>query len=160
MKLKPSSYFLIGLLIVALFAFVNSLMFPRLKMQLVPLIMSGIIIVLAGFELFREIRRKPEVQQAKETKASEEDLEFNTKGQLKDYIIIFCWLIGFLAGVYAIGFVAAIAIFIFAYLKWYGHAWLKSIGLAAAATIIIYLVFVILLKLELFRGIIPEFIWG
>ncbi len=160
MKLKPSSYFLIGLLIVAFFAFVNSLMFPRLKMQLFPLIMSGIILVLAGVELFREIRRKPEVQQAKETKAGEEDLEFNTKGQLKDYIIIFCWLVGFFAGIYVVGFVAAIAIFIFAYLKWYGHAWLKSIGLAAAATIIMYLIFVILLKLELFRGIIPEFIWG
>ena len=63
MKLKPSSYFLIGLLLFALFAFVNSLLFARLKIQLVPLIMSGIIIVLAGVELFREIRRKPEVQQ-------------------------------------------------------------------------------------------------
>jgi hypothetical protein len=69
-------------------------------------------------------------------------------------------LIGFLAGIYAIGFVAAIAIFIFAYLKWYGHTWLKSISLAATATIIIYLIFVILLQFELFRGIIPEFIWG
>jgi hypothetical protein len=160
MKLKPSSYFLIGILLVALFAFVNSLMFAKLKMQLVPLIMSGIIIVLAGVELFREVKRKPEVKKAKETKASEEDLEFNTKGQLKDYMIIFCWLIGFLAGIYIVGFVAAIAIFIFGYLKWYGHTWLKSIALAVAATIIIYVMFVILLKLELFRGIIPEFIWG
>jgi Tripartite tricarboxylate transporter TctB family len=160
MKLKPSSYFLIGLLLFALFAFVNSLLFARLKIQLVPLIMSGMIIVLAGVELFREIRREPEVEKAKETKVGEEDLEFNTKGQLKDYIIIFCWLIGFFTGIYVVGFVAAIAIFICAYLKWYGHAWLKSIGLAAAATIIIYLVFVILLQLELYRGIIPEFIWG
>ena len=159
MKLKPSSYFLIGILLVALFAFINSLTFTRLKLSLVPLIMSGIIIVLAGVELFREIRQKPQVKKAKD-KNDEDDLDINTKGQLKDYMIIFCWLIGFLAGIYIVGFVAAIAIFIFGYLKWYGHTWLKSIALAVAATIIIYVMFVILLKLELFRGIIPEFIWG
>ncbi|MFZ3358298.1 MAG: tripartite tricarboxylate transporter TctB family protein, partial [Xanthobacteraceae bacterium] len=57
-------------------------------------------------------------------------------------VLFFVWMAAFIAFVALIGFIPAIAVFVFAYMRFgFGEPWLPSLGFAAATTLICYIVF-------------------
>jgi hypothetical protein len=57
-------------------------------------------------------------------------------------VSFFLWMAGFIALVWLIGFIPAIAVFVFAYMRFgFGEPWLSSFGYAAATTVICTIVF-------------------
>ena len=63
------------------------------------------------------------------------------------------WLAIFVAGVFAIGFIPAAAIFAVAYLRRYGHeTWLLSIAYGIILGVVIHVVFVVVLGARVFPG--------
>ena len=57
-------------------------------------------------------------------------------------VSFFLWMAGFIALVWLIGFIPAIAVFVFAYMRFgFGEPWLPSLGYAAATTVICTIVF-------------------
>ena len=54
----------------------------------------------------------------------------------------FLWMAGFIALVWLIGFIPAIAVFVFAYMRFgFGEPWPSSLGFAAATTVLCTIVF-------------------
>ena len=152
MKIKPSSYFLIVLLVIAIVALVYGLTFPTMKAKLVPIVISGIILVLASVELARELMAS--VKSNQEIEAESEKAEAGTKGELHRYILGFGWMAALAAGIYLVGFLIAVPLFVIAYLKLNSRRWLISIGMAAAMAIFIYGIFVVVLRVDLYPGLI------
>lgn len=65
----------------------------------------------------------------------------------------FAWLGMFLAAIYLVGFLAAIPVFVFAFVRFSAQqAWLRSALVALLATAFVYCIFVWLLEYRLFSG--------
>jgi len=57
-------------------------------------------------------------------------------------MIFFVWMAAFVALVFLVGFIPAIALFVFAYMRFgFGEPWLAALGFAAATTLVCYVVF-------------------
>ena len=152
MKIKPSSYFLIVLLVIAIVALVYGLTFPTMKAKLVPIVISGIILVLASIELVRELRAGVKAQP--ETEADPEAVLAGTKQEFYRYLVGLGWMAALAAGIYLVGFLIAVPLFVVAYLKLNSRRWLISIGMAAAVAIFIYGIFVVVLRVDLYPGLV------
>ncbi|MFC1814472.1 tripartite tricarboxylate transporter TctB family protein [Thermodesulfobacteriota bacterium] len=153
MKIKHSSYFLICLILVSLYFIGESLTFGSREASMVPLMLSCAIFVMAAVELWKELPRK----KAKQTPVTFEASE-HSESQLSRGGVVLGWAMGFFLGIYLLGFLLAIPLFIFSYLKFKKRAWLVAILLPVVITAFIYCVFEIGFQLQLFRGKILELI--
>ena len=152
MKLRPSSYVLIGIIVIALFFGILALTYTSLKTSLFPAGVCGLIIILAGLELRKELRDKRASQEAMEEDTSE--LEITAKAELPGYIRTFGWMVGLVAGIFLVGFLISIPIFMFSFMMVHKRGWLKSVGFAALFTGLVYILFTVALQVSLFPGII------
>jgi hypothetical protein len=161
--MQPSSYLLVIIIIISLIFGGVSLTYRSLKMILLPTIVSGLIFVLAVVELTRELlanKRAPGKKQPKAEGSSgvtvNEQVGLEHVGDIRGDMIGFAWLMGMITATYLVGFLMSISLFILIYLKTHGVNWLKSALMAVVAVISTYVVFVKLLQVELFHGILLE----
>jgi len=153
MKLKSSSYFLIVVMAIALFLGIVSLTYTSPKDKLVPLIASGVIVILGAIRLRTEIMAPPE---ASENEEFDDDLvEDSGETENKREGFAFLWLAGLVASILLFGFLITVPLFTLAYLRLGAHhGWLESLALAVAAELFLYSVFVLALRANLFPGIL------
>jgi len=145
MRLRPSSYFLLAVLAVTLAIVVRSLSFPRPETKLLPLIIGGLVFILAAIELVRELRAKAKPQKETRVEARE---------NLRPYFVVGAWIAGFFVAIYLLGFIIAIPLFVLSYIKSRGIGWLTATSLAVLTTIFIYVVFEWFLKVDLSQGLL------
>ncbi len=153
MKLRPSSYSLIAIMVIALAFIVSSLRLEYFESKLLPLLFGSAVFILAAVELSRELgtKAKPgnEVGGGNEAEAGAE-----AGVGARSYLIAGGWIVGFLVGISLFGFVIAIALFIFSYMKTHGTRWLVAIIFAVITTAVLYGVFDVLLGVDLYQGLI------
>ena len=154
MKIKPSSYFLIAILIITLVIIVHSLTFPSLQTKLFPLIASGFVLVLTIIELSKELLAERKAKTTSDLKT--EGVEGEGRGDLRKYLLGWGWAVGFLLAIYLVGFIIAISLFVFSYLKLNGRKRLLSAGMAIVMTMFMYVIFVVVLKVDLYPGFLPK----
>ena len=66
-----------------------------------------------------------------------------------------CWVAGFAAALVSIGILAAVPLFVFAFLRWRGKLGIPASVLGGAgATIFVWLLFALMLRLTLYPGLI------
>lgn len=152
MRIRPSSYFLMGILACTLFFGLYSLTYPKIQTKLLPLVISGIVFVLAAVELTRELRAS---KAGKEAAGGFKGITAEDRRELLKYLFTFCWIGGLLLGIYLIGFLPGIFLFILAYLRFHAHhRWPKSVIVATVALAFIYGIFVVIFKADLFPGLL------
>lgn len=161
--MKVNSYLLVIIIIVSLIFGGISLTYSSMKMKLLPTIVSGLLLVLAAIELTREIlahRRAPGKNQVQPEGAphatANEEVGLESDGDIRGDMIGFAWLMGMIVGTYLVGLLVSIPLFMLIYLMNHGIGWIKSSVMALATVISIYLIFVKVLQVELFPGIILE----
>lgn len=75
----------------------------------------------------------------------------------KREIGIVVWFLGCLILIYLIGFLIAMPLFLFLFLKWRaGESWVLSIVVPAAVTAVVYFAFIFILRVPLHAGIFFE----
>lgn len=155
MKMKGEIYLLVGIMVCSLAFGLIALTYPELKTKLVPGIVSGIVFVLAAVQLVKELLQKepPEKGPKANEQGEEEDFSEATV-EWRENLVAFGWLAGFLAAIYLLGFLISILLFVFSYMKVHRFGWTKSILTAVLATAAIYVVFIAVLRADLFPGII------
>jgi len=152
MKIKPVSYFLIIIILIAVVAVSYGVTLPTMKAKLVPIITAGLTIILAGIELIRELRAGYKAKSAAEAEAGK--YAGGTKSELFGYIKGWGWMALLAVGIYLFGFLIAIPIFVFTYLKLNKRGWLMSICITVVMELFIYGVFARLLQVDLYPGLI------
>jgi len=147
MRIRPSSYFLISLMLLGVVFLIYSLAFAPLEAKLVGVMASTVIIILGVIQLFRE--------RVKATKTEEQPARGGESGTLlrrSGYLAF--WMGGFIIATYTLGFLISIPLFVFSYLRSHGTGWLAVIITTAITTASVYGLFEIFLARPLWRGLI------
>lgn len=157
-KLSPTAWFLIVVLLAMSVFFVASLGYSDIKVKLMPALMSGLTIVLALFALIQDLKAG-----ARQNMPTDEDGDVIEDEKiigtpLRAYFQAFLWFAGLIALVYGLGFIIAVPLWMFVYLWRHGSQWWTAILLGVGMIVIIYLVFTTLLQIELYPGIVIEWL--
>jgi len=154
-KMAGDSYLLIGIMVFALaFGFI-SLTYPALKTKLVPGTVGVLVFLLAGIQLWKELSHKEQSEKESKADAIDEESPESEVGW-RENLLAFAWLSGFLVAIYLFGFVISIMLFIFSYMRLNRLGWATSVITAVLATALIYVIFVSVLRADLFPGIVTE----
>jgi len=147
---KGSIYFIVFVLVMAMFFGVYSITYSQTKTKLLPLAVSAIMFILGVAQLVDELNKK---KIAQENNGPEEvGRKKDQSSKLLPHVIYFAWLLGLIFGIYILGFIISIPIFIFCFLLLHGENWYKSVSTAAITTIILHVVFVLIFKFNLYEG--------
>lgn len=151
-KNRRSLYFYIAILIGMVIIITYSLTMESFAIKFLPIVISGAVLVLAAFGLSKEIgsgSNPDETQIGSETSEGEE-----IKEDWKGYLFGGGYILGFSAGVYLLGFIMAIPLFILYYLKSHKTGWPATVLYAVLITSTIYGVFELGLDIILYRGVL------
>ena len=151
---KGSVFFAVFILAFALFFCFQSLTYENLKTKLLPLVVSVVTLLLAGANLVNELAKRPKGKEDEES--AEGKKKANKKESLRFYMTYFGWSLGLVLGIYLLGFLISIPIFISLFLTLHGQKFLKSASIAVLTTAILYAVFVLVFKTELYEGIVIQ----
>jgi hypothetical protein len=66
------------------------------------------------------------------------------------------WIVGCALGIYLVGFLISVPLFLVGYLKKAGRGWIAGIIIAAITTTFLYAVFEVGLGIKLYRGLLPR----
>ncbi len=156
MKLKPSTYFAIALMILMVAVIGKALTFRYYQSALIPVIFGGMVFILAAIQAVREITGKaPEPSENKPK--FKEGIEY-TKGMGTG--VFSAWFFGLALAIYLFGHLIATPLFSLAYVKWRGRSWGKAIACGVCITAFLYVLFPVAFRTELYQGIIPEYLFG
>jgi hypothetical protein len=155
-KINPSALFLIVVTVVMIVFFVASLGYEELRVKLMPMIMSGLTIVLCLIALVNDLRSG-----AKGTMPTDDDGdviedEEKIKTPLGAYFKAFGWMLALIIGAYFVGILISFPIWMAVFLWKYGYKWWVAVLNAALLIVIVYAVFTIGLQINLYPGLLGE----
>lgn len=158
MKLRPTgtAYFLMAIFIALVVFLLYSLTYDQYKTKFMPVLVSAITLVLTVVALAQEFRKAAKTIDAHEEQKSEGPKKTDTP--LGPFLNAFGWLVLLIVCVYFLGFLISIPLWVFFYLWRYGHRWWSAGLQGAGAIFIVYLVFVLLLQVDFYPGLIWEFV--
>jgi len=155
LKLRPAALFSICALIFFC-AFVYLAQDWRMQARLYPWVIGFPMAILAVIQVILDLKG---VKAKESADATPMDFQFTKEIDpvlaKKRTIVMFSWLLGFLFGVWLLGFPIAIPLMMFTYLKFQGQEpWGLSITLTVIAWLFFYGLFVRLLHLPFAEGLI------
>jgi len=151
-RLKPSNYFAIAIMIAMLVIIGQALTFRYFQSALLPLLFGGVVFLLAGLQLWRELTAK------EKPKAKKEEPPPVVKGTSLGVLTL--WMLGFSAAILLFGHLIAVPLFILSYVRWRGRGWGIAIAFATAVTAGLYGLFTLAMRVELYPGFIYQLITG
>lgn len=151
MKIRGSLIFSSVLLLIFAAVVARSLTFGYWESSLFPLLIGGSCFVLLAIELCLELS-------AKDRTASAEQPDIQTGGS--SFTNVMAWVSAFVIGIYLLGFLIAIVIFVFSYLKLRGRGWWVSAATSVTTVVVLYCIFKFGLALDLYGGLISQLIMG
>ena len=132
MRFRPADLFTLFIGLAILAAMIAAWDWP-LRASIIVLVLGSAGLVMVAAQLILDLGRSrkptPEARPAFEVPSFEEGgAEALPRGALE----VWCWLVGLLLAILAVGLPAALVLFVFLYMKSYGAGWLPSLGMAAA----------------------------
>jgi hypothetical protein len=152
MKIKGSSYFLLVIMIIMLVMIGFSLKMKYFESKFLPLLLCSVVFILSAVELGREISAEA-IQQKQGTEGDKNSSVSNSLGW-RDYLPPGAWVFGLFFGIYLLGFVVVIPLFIFSYLKSHDTSWHEAIIYAILTPLLVYGIFERGLGVILYRGLL------
>jgi hypothetical protein len=147
-KIRGSLCAAIFFLLLGLYGIIQSLTFRYWESIVLPAAMSSIIFVMAAVEVSKELHRQGKQEKVKA------GTEVKNRIELRRFGLVFGWAAAFMLGIYLLGFLIAVPLFAFTYLKWRGRSWLTAALFAVVMLAFIYGAFELGLKAPLFKGLI------
>ncbi len=153
MKKRQEVYTYLVVMAFALFFLIQTVQLKYFSSKLLPLIITGSILVMSIAGLVKAAISKGEPR-----KTGIEDMSAEAGESWRGYAINGAWMVGYLVAITLIGFVAATAIMLLAYLKTHNRKWVPTIGFAAVTTLVVYFAFEVGMQLQLYRGLLFEWL--
>jgi hypothetical protein len=150
MKIRASSCFLIVIMAMMLATIGYALRMDYFKSKLLPIVVSSIVFILAAVAL------KQEGLTAKEQKINGIGLSASQEPKERRHAYLFTgiWVISFTLAIYLVGFLIAIPLFIFAYMRSHGIDWFTAIIFAILTPAFIYGIFEFAVGITLYPGLL------
>lgn len=148
---KGSFYMALFFAILGLSGIIQSLTFRYWEAMILPAALSCMIFIAAIVEIVKELVNKPAL-------GKDETKTYFTRDSVRAEARSAFWLIGwisaFMIAIWFFGFLIAVPLYSSSYLKWRKRNWLVAVMFALSADTIIYFVFEVVLRTELYRGLI------
>jgi hypothetical protein len=157
MKMKPTTLFLVLILLLMVLTSGMALSFGHLEATLAPLLISGCIFVLALAELIRETTSKKQEPPPPDRGEAVSLTVVETakgRGEGRRFAKALGWIGGYALGIAVFGFFPAALLFGLSYLKTQGHSWASAALFALCFTAGIYLIFAVAFQANLYSGLI------
>ena len=154
-RIKASSYIVMGIMAIALIVILFSIGMEQWKSKLLPLILSGLILILGVIELRTGIF---EGDGGAATATGEMSQKNESRKILRGYLLTGAWVGGFLVAIFLLGFLIAIPLFTLFYMKLHGSTWLGAIILTIFVLGFMYAISEPLAGIKLYRGLLPIYI--
>jgi hypothetical protein len=136
---------------IALVFGITSLTYQYFVAKIVPLITCGLVILLAGIGILTEVRKQKRAGEPEPKKVTSDEEARETWPR---YARTGIWLVGLFIAIFIFGFLIAIPVFLFAYLMIYKTRWYVALSITVITSGILYAVFVVLLKVSVYKGLI------
>ncbi len=150
--MKGGAYVLIVIIVVMAGCLVIAAGYPYLQAKIAPMLVGGVVLVLSGFELVKELRtNKGNVVSIEEAPKVEGE-------KARSYQKEAAWMIGFFFVLYLVGFIIGIAGFTAVYAKAHKTRWPTAVILGIFMAGLSWFLFSYLVQSELYPGIIPEYL--
>jgi hypothetical protein len=159
MKLKANAYIFGGCMLLMLFVLGWSvIVMEYFACKFLPIVISSIVFFLSAVGLGREIFAGH--KQGGKATHDEKGIEIRVKSQetWQGYLLNGAWVVGFVLCLYLLGFIIAIPLFILSYMRWLGTRWRVTIACTILTPLLIYIVFELVLGIELYRGLILAYL--
>jgi hypothetical protein len=152
MKIKGRAIMSLSVAIVAVIVAVMSLKWP-FKTALFPVMIGIPVALMAVTELILSLRGQKKVEKGGVDFKLSEDVD--PQVAMKRTLITFAWIVGFFVLIILVGFPIAVLLFLFLNLKWQAkESWLITIILTAATSVFFYGLFIRLLDIPFYEGVI------
>ena len=147
---KGHLYLLVFVAVSMGFAFFSASRYTYLQAKMAPMFVTAIILVLALVQLGKEIR-------SGELSVRVEEVQKEPEPKVRSHVYLAegCWFGGFCLGIYLLGFIITIPVFILSYMRTHGGTWKTSILAACFMIIFCYLIFSYLIEVNFYPGLIP-----
>ena len=152
MKLKPTAFFQMAIAVLMAAVLFHSAGFRYPRAKALPMVVAAIVLGLVIIDLWRTIRQSQADRVSHDTGGD----EGSPKRTNRQYLIEGLWLAGFCIGVYVLGFLISMPLFVFSYLASHGSRRSGAITIAVVTTVLLYGTFVYLLGVKLYPGIILD----
>jgi len=149
---KYNIFFLIGLLLILGAGLIVSMGYPA-RARYFPVIVIIFCSILVSAELIKEIR-KMYVFTAENRKDEPGPPVAETDRDKMSLVAAVSWIAGLALMIWILGFIIALPLFTFIYVKLNGEMWRWAALLSAAMLAIVYVCFVVLLKMPLYEGLV------
>jgi hypothetical protein len=147
----------IVLIVVAAVSFAISAGYPLLQAKIMPMIVCGVIILLAIVQLASEVHGRKSIPAPRKRAISDDDEEeIDQDASPRAYLREAGWMLAFFLIIYAIGFLAGIGAFTALYAGTRRAGWPVALGLGLSMALLSYVLFAYLVNSELYPGIIPR----
>jgi hypothetical protein len=143
MKMKHGAYFAIFVMLFSLAIVLGAYTYPYEAARRIPVLIGSVVFVLAAITLALELRSKK-----KDTSDAEGE------PSLISYWRTGAWVCGVGLSIYLVGFLVAIPLFLFSYLKLNSTGWKRSTIVAVITTAVVYGLFEYILSFKLYRGLV------
>ena len=128
------------------------------RVRLVPLLVGIVSLVISILVLINELYPLPvfgKIELDLMSPLEEKEGENEQQAIPSKMLAIIFWMIGFMGLTLLVGFYISIAVFCFAFLKFQEKVgWLKSICVTAGVWAFVYLVFTVVMELQMFEGVL------
>jgi hypothetical protein len=153
--MKGGVYILIGISVLMAASITIASGYTYLQAKIVPILVGGVILILALMELIKELRA------GKASAAlNKKPLEAEPEEHFHAYLREAAWMVGFCAMIYLVGFLVGIVVFTAAYAKAHKTGWSTSLLLGIGMAGTSYLLFSYLTENELYLGLIWQLFGG
>lgn len=148
--MKGGSCILVAIIIFVSICLTIVSSYSLLQAKIAPLLVCGLILILALVELIRELR-------GDQGRASDRGSpQAETMELYRDYLREAGWMAGFFIMIYLLGFLISIALFTAAYAKAHKAGWTIAIMVGLSMATLSYLLFSYLVDTELYPGLIYQ----
>lgn len=145
---------IIFLTIIAILGFIflgTSITAVGFETKFLPLTVSIILLLLILVEFIREFKSS---FGSMEQKAGYQKKNRNSEGGNWAYLVMVLWLMGYMAGIYLLGFMVTTVIFIFSYMRWKRIKYFPAFGYSIITSLIIITLFEFVMGFVLYRGLL------
>ncbi|MBI4320881.1 MAG: tripartite tricarboxylate transporter TctB family protein [Chloroflexi bacterium] len=158
MELSGRVYLAIAIAIAMLAMTIVSLREASLEAKLLPVVIGTVVFLLAIVELSSALmHRRKSGASVPEDELTEGSI---ARVSLRAYLVSYAWVIGFVLGIYLLGFVIAIPLMIVAYMRRHGATWVAGVATAILTVALLYSVFDLALRIGLYRGLVLDWLGG
>lgn len=128
------------------------------KARTMPLVVGIPGLVLAAVHILRETVSRPQLTEGKEVIAekAEDSIEGRNVEENKKIFAAIGWMVLLVGMIWLIGFIIALPLYTFVFMKSRKENWLTSIIVASVGVGVIYFLFMMGLELTLYKGLLFE----